>query len=189
MADVVFAGARTPVVLALPLGDDRRPAVLARPDPDRLASPVARHRLAGAYEGWTGTGGDRGAVRVSVPAHNSQAAGRLAALELLTGPTPPDAALAMSDELALGVLAAARELGVEVPGRLAVSGFDGSAGAAAAGADPPSSSRWPSRAGRWPGPSWTPARTARARCRSRPGRWSCGPRPGRAVAAVCRTTR
>lgn len=45
--------------------------------------------------------------------------------ELLSGPDAPTAIFAASDEMAFGVLAAARELGVEVPGRLSVIGVDG----------------------------------------------------------------
>lgn len=133
VAGVVFAGARAPVVLALPLGADPRPALLTGPDPERLSSPVARHRLAGAYDGWLAIGGDRAQVRVAVAERNTRGAAHRVAAGLLAGPDPPDAVLAMSDELALGVLAAAHEVGVGVPGRLAVSGFDGSDAATAAG--------------------------------------------------------
>ncbi|KIC57876.1 LacI family DNA-binding transcriptional regulator [Microbacterium hominis] len=45
--------------------------------------------------------------------------------ELLSGPDAPTAIFAASDEMAFGVLAAARELGVEVPGGLSVIGVDG----------------------------------------------------------------
>lgn len=43
---------------------------------------------------------------------------------LLDGPDPPTGVVAMSDELAAGVLDAATDRGVEVPGRLSVVGFD-----------------------------------------------------------------
>jgi hypothetical protein len=51
--------------------------------------------------------------------------GRAAYRELLSGPDAPTAIFAASDEMAFGVLAAARELGIEVPGRLSVIGVDG----------------------------------------------------------------
>lgn len=51
--------------------------------------------------------------------------GRAAALALLDDPHPPTAIFAASDELAYGVLAAARDRGVEVPERLSVIGVDG----------------------------------------------------------------
>lgn len=44
--------------------------------------------------------------------------------ELLTSADPPTAIMAADDEIAVGVLAAAHALGVPVPGRLSVSGFD-----------------------------------------------------------------
>jgi LacI family transcriptional regulator len=44
--------------------------------------------------------------------------------ELLDQPSPPRAIFAMSDLMAIGVLRAARQRGIAVPGRLAVLGFD-----------------------------------------------------------------
>lgn len=46
------------------------------------------------------------------------------ALELLAGPDRPPALVCSTDDQAIGVLRAARELGVEVPEQLAVVGFD-----------------------------------------------------------------
>jgi LacI family transcriptional regulator len=43
---------------------------------------------------------------------------------LLSLAAPPTAVVAGNDEIAIGVLAAAKELGVDVPGRLSVTGFD-----------------------------------------------------------------
>jgi len=51
--------------------------------------------------------------------------GRLAAHRLLAGPHPPTAIFAASDEMAYGVLTAARELGLSVPRDLSVIGVDG----------------------------------------------------------------
>jgi len=50
--------------------------------------------------------------------------GRRHARELLALPDAPTAVVAGDDEIAVGVLAAAQELGVPVPGRLSVVGFD-----------------------------------------------------------------
>lgn len=50
--------------------------------------------------------------------------GRRMAVSLLTLPDPPTAIFAYSDELALGVLEAARELNLAVPGDLSVMGYD-----------------------------------------------------------------
>ena len=46
------------------------------------------------------------------------------ALRLLTGPRPPTAIFAASDTQALGVLSAARDLGLQVPSDLTVIGYD-----------------------------------------------------------------
>ena len=55
----------------------------------------------------------------------SRAAGHEAAIALLSQPEPPDAVFVASDVQALGLLAAARELGISVPAQLAVVSFDG----------------------------------------------------------------
>lgn len=47
-----------------------------------------------------------------------------AAERLLTSPDPPSAVFAASDEMAIGVLLAARRLGMDVPGELSVVGVD-----------------------------------------------------------------
>lgn len=52
------------------------------------------------------------------------AAGESFAREVLASADPPDAIAAMSDELALGALRAAAELGLGVPEDLAVTGWD-----------------------------------------------------------------
>lgn len=52
------------------------------------------------------------------------AAGARHAHELLSTPVPPTAIMAADDELAVGVLASAHELGVRVPEDLSVVGFD-----------------------------------------------------------------
>ena len=63
-------------------------------------------------------------------AHSNADLGEQAAHGLLGGPDPVTAILAMSDRLALGVLAAARELRIDVPQQLSVVGFDDIAAAA-----------------------------------------------------------
>ena len=50
--------------------------------------------------------------------------GRRAALALLHGSEPPDAIFAANDVMAIGVLQAARELGLSTPGNVAVMGYD-----------------------------------------------------------------
>ena len=46
------------------------------------------------------------------------------ALDLLSGPARPPALMCATDDQAIGVLRAARELRIDVPGELAVAGFD-----------------------------------------------------------------
>lgn len=55
---------------------------------------------------------------------NGIEAGRVAGRAILSAPRPPTAVICLSDQLALGVLAAARELGVRVPEDVSVVGFD-----------------------------------------------------------------
>lgn len=68
-----------------------------------------------------------------VEADNSLASARAAAVELLSAPNPPTAVMAHYDDLALGVLMAARDLGIDVPAQLSVVGCDDGPGAEAAG--------------------------------------------------------
>jgi DNA-binding LacI/PurR family transcriptional regulator len=55
---------------------------------------------------------------------HSRENGRRMALDLLSLPDPPTAIFAFSDELALGVLEAARDLNLTVPADLSVIGYD-----------------------------------------------------------------
>ncbi len=55
----------------------------------------------------------------------SRAGGKQAALQLLSQPKRPTAIFAASDMQAVGVLEAARELGIAVPEQLSIIGFDG----------------------------------------------------------------
>jgi DNA-binding LacI/PurR family transcriptional regulator len=95
----------------------------------RLALDLSSERLAGYKEG-LGAAWDDDLVRTCRP--NAVEPARRAALELLRDETPPTGILTMSDTLALGVLQAADELGVAVPGELSVVGFDDSPVAALA---------------------------------------------------------
>lgn len=62
-------------------------------------------------------------VEAALGAHGSRTARDLA-LRLLTGPRPPTAIFAASDTQALGVMSAARDLGLAVPTDLTVVGYD-----------------------------------------------------------------
>lgn len=60
----------------------------------------------------------------TIEAHFTEAEGREATLRALDAENPPTAIFAGSDDTALGVLAAAEESGLDVPGDLSVVGYD-----------------------------------------------------------------
>jgi DNA-binding LacI/PurR family transcriptional regulator len=134
VATAAFAAAHRPAVLSFPLDRARRATYLLGPDPDAVAFAVTRHRLQGYADAAAGLALDWARLPVVVLARNDRAEAEAAALRLLQDDDAGvDAIAAMSDELALGVLRAARRLGVDVPARLAVTGWDD--GPAAASAD------------------------------------------------------
>jgi DNA-binding LacI/PurR family transcriptional regulator len=85
---------------------------------------LTRERLAGYREAISGAGLEWEEVLVYEHPPHSAASGRRAAGALLDRADRPTAILAMSDELAIGVLLAARERGIDVPAELSVVGFD-----------------------------------------------------------------
>jgi DNA-binding LacI/PurR family transcriptional regulator len=120
----------------LELGHRRLGVVAAPLSPDRYEGPagperqagaayqVIRDRLLGYRDAVEAAGLDWAAVPVEERCPYGQEAGRRAAAALLERADQPTALLAMSDELALGAMRAAEELGVAVPGELSVVGFD-----------------------------------------------------------------
>lgn len=89
-------------------------------DPD--ASSDAAERWAGFLEAHRSAG-----IRPSFPPRPSpyrEADGREAARGVLAAADPPDAIVAANDEIAMGALRAARELGLRVPYDVAVTGWD-----------------------------------------------------------------
>lgn len=80
----------------------------------------SRDRYAGFSEVLRELGCD---VEAALGAHGSRSARDLA-LRLLTGRRPPTAIFAASDTQALGVMSAARDLGLQVPADLTVVGYD-----------------------------------------------------------------
>jgi DNA-binding LacI/PurR family transcriptional regulator len=85
---------------------------------------VTRERLEGYREALEAAGIDWDDVPIHEVHPNSRAGGREAAHELFAYEPRPTAVLALSDELAFGVLDAAREARIAVPGELSVAGFD-----------------------------------------------------------------
>lgn len=86
-----------------------------------VGDPVSDH-----VEGWRRAMSEAGIPnegRLFEAPYNRYDAYRIA-LELLAGPDRPPAIFCSTDDQAIGVLRAARELRIDVPGELAVAGFD-----------------------------------------------------------------
>lgn len=113
-----WAGAREAADHLITLGHHRI-AWIGGPE----ASDAARDRFYGFNAALDAAGltVDPSLVRVG---QFDVATGSRYARELLEAPHPPTAIMAADDELAVGVLATAHELGVPVPERLSVTGFD-----------------------------------------------------------------
>lgn len=128
---LVELGHRRFGVISLRVIDDDHPG--GRLDAERYAAvaySITKERIEGYREGLEAGGIDWGAVPVEEQPASSAAAGAVAARALLAEHPRPTAILASSDMLAFGVLGAARELGIDVPGDLSVVGFDDVPGAA-----------------------------------------------------------
>lgn len=124
---LIGLGHRRLAVVSLPRDptDDHR-GLISRRDQDRVAYNVVRARL----RGYRSAAEDAGLAWRDVPVVSggrplsSFEAGAEALRILLKRAKRPTAVLAMSDELARGVLAAAAEAGLDVPAELSVVGFD-----------------------------------------------------------------
>ena len=130
---LAFAGSRHPLILSFPLSVDRRPGLHLGLDPAQAQFPVTRDRLHGLREAWQHGGRSWSQMRVAVCAANT-ATDAVAAIEhaLSTG-EPLDAVAAMSDELALAAIDTLTAAGRPVPTAVAVTGWDDTPAAAAAG--------------------------------------------------------
>jgi DNA-binding LacI/PurR family transcriptional regulator len=128
-------GHRSLAVISQPFGPLRRaqlrnPAKIGRP-----SYRVTRERLAGFRAAAKAATRKPAAVEIYEVALNSREEGHRATFALLRATARPTAVLAMSDELALGALAAARELKIRVPHDLSIIGWDDLPSARAS--DPP----------------------------------------------------
>lgn len=91
---------------------------------DSFENPYGFTSSRDRYAGFTDVLRDLGVeVEAALGAHGSRTARDLA-LRLLAGPRPPTAIFAASDTQALGVMSAARDLGLAVPGGLTIVGYD-----------------------------------------------------------------
>ena len=90
-----------------------------------LGSPLSRDRLCGAtacaHAHQNGSGDEN---LIVMHGDFSITSGSAAADRLLDLPAPPTAIFCFNDEMAIGVIDAARRKGVKVPGQLSVVGFD-----------------------------------------------------------------
>ncbi len=117
-------GHRSLAVISFPFGPARR---ARHRDPAKIGRPsyrVTRGRLAGYQAAANAATPQPAALDIYEVAVNSRDEGQRAALALLQATPRPTAVLAMSDELAVGVLAAARELDLRVPDDVSVVGWD-----------------------------------------------------------------
>lgn len=112
-------GHRDVAVVTLPLGQEHAAGALRDDWEERATSFPAAERLRGVLDVYT-------SLRGWMAPASSTASGYTAGLAILADPEHrPTAVIAQSDLLALGVIRAAEELGVAVPGELSVLGFDG----------------------------------------------------------------
>jgi LacI family transcriptional regulator len=93
------------------------------PPSPALGVQSSRMRLRGVVETLREHGLDIAAEHI-VEGEHSRAGGRNSARVILERPDPPTAIVAANDTLAFGVLAAAREQGLDVPRELSVVGYD-----------------------------------------------------------------
>jgi DNA-binding LacI/PurR family transcriptional regulator len=128
-------GHRRVGILAFGLSPDGKhgPASPARVQSARYR--VTRDRVAGYLRGLAQFGIDPDSVPLWEARCGDQHLGREGARWLMTRSPRPTALLCMSDELALGAIRAARELGLSVPSEVSVVGFDDTPGAS--WSDPP----------------------------------------------------
>lgn len=125
-----FTGSVRPAVVSFPRTADRATTCVSGPPMDDITFPVTRERLEGYRNAIEDLGLAWEDTTVAVCARNDAAEAEYVAADLLGSANRPDAIAAMSDELAAGVVRAARRLGLRLPADLAVTGWDDSAAAA-----------------------------------------------------------
>src|SRR5829696_3591504 len=132
---LAFAGANRPAVLSQPLSRARVSMIARGVDIDltEVPFPVTRSRLEGYRQAAEDAGIAWRDVVVAVCPRNDPAEAEQLAATLLASAQPPDAIAAMSDQLAAGVVRAARAAARVIPDELAVTGWDDLAVAAQLG--------------------------------------------------------
>jgi DNA-binding LacI/PurR family transcriptional regulator len=114
----------------LSLQPNRIALLLLKPDAksttERSRSVVLEKRIAGFSRALAEARLNLESDRVSMlESEGSLTGGKAAGLSLLSAAPRPDAIVAMSDIVAIGVYSAAAELGISIPGDLSIAGFDG----------------------------------------------------------------
>ena len=117
-------GHRRLAVASLRIRDDDHTGLVDGTRRREATYRVTRERLAGYAEALTAAGLEWDDVPIYEGHPNSRALGRAAVEALLANHPYPTAVLAMSDEIALGVIDGARAAGRSVPEQLSVVGFD-----------------------------------------------------------------
>jgi DNA-binding LacI/PurR family transcriptional regulator len=125
-------GHRRLAVVSYELGLSRRHGLVDADRLDHIAFAGTRERLGGYRAALADAGLDWPATPIFECDRNGRQPGREAASELLARRPRPTAIVAMSDELAMGVLEAAHDRGLQLPRDLSVVGFDDTPGAAVA---------------------------------------------------------
>jgi DNA-binding LacI/PurR family transcriptional regulator len=122
---VMATGRRRPAVITFRVRDD---PVDGDVDDARIATAVhrsSRERLRGILAATADAGIRRADVRIREASFNVPEHARRAVTALLDDAQRPDAIIALSDELAAGVMAELRARGLAVPDDIAVTGWDG----------------------------------------------------------------
>jgi len=130
---IAFAGANRPAVLSQPLSRERVSTISQGADITDVLFPVTRSRLEGYRQAAEDAGIAWRDVVVAVCPRNDATEAEQLAATLLASAQPPDAIAAMSDQLAAGVVRAARAAARVIPDELAVTGWDDLAVAAQLG--------------------------------------------------------
>ncbi len=125
-----FAGSRAPAVVSFALTPEDSPMIVRGPSVSTVAFASARERLRGIQQQCGHMSIPWSDVRVAAVARNNRQDARALLEELADDTSPPDAIVAMSDELALAVLDILDQRGWRVPGDVTVSGWDDSPAAA-----------------------------------------------------------
>ncbi|WP_181780999.1 LacI family DNA-binding transcriptional regulator [Pseudonocardia pini] len=112
-------------VLCMRLGPTRHDGHASLVRQEESSYPVQRERIGGVRDALTAVGVDWSAVPVVERFEHSVEAGASGAAELLAAHPEVTALVCTSDVLAIGALQHATEAGLDVPGRITVTGFDG----------------------------------------------------------------